>query len=203
MSPMARRKDVVNIVEEPEISTADNGENKPKPRKGVFVPFDNEGNLDLKRVRDPEGIDAARNALGVVAPSTAVAGTPGLITEEQVKFALGYYQYLPTNTIVPFINRPLRENGRPEISQELALRCYTLSEEQIASAAPDGAQAINQIIDALPQWLKDFLFSFGPGAKFLGQLAMFTAFQTQRMLTIYKSQNPPEQPIGTVESKPN
>lgn len=206
---MARRKDVAPIeetIEETTTTTSENGDKPRKKRGGVYVPLNEFGQLDTARLRDAqrEGIEQARIALGATGggSSTAVEGSVGLITEEHMKIVLKYYGYLPANTIPSLINPKLRVAGRPEISSDMALSSYMLTSEQIESMAPDGAQFFNQLIEGLPQWVKDLIFSVGPGAKFFGQLAIITAMQTKAMLDAYKIQNPIEaQPES--ETRPN
>lgn len=208
-----KRNDVVSIEENADerISTeATSSPSDDKPRKkrtGVYIPLNEFGQLDSARIRDTnrEGIEQARVALGVSsgASTGAVEGTAGIVTEDHVKTMLKYYGYLPVSVIPPMINSRLRDAGRPEISDTLALQTYMLSDKQIESMSPDGAQFLNQLIEGLPQWIKDLLFSFGPGAKFLGQLAIITAMQTKAMLDAYKIQNPTEQPVNGAEAKPN
>ena len=204
-----RRNDVAMPEENSEQISVEATSSEPihRKKKGVFVPFDANGQLDMRRVRDPEAINAAREALRVSAQpeGAAVAGEVQFITDEHVKMLLGAYMTGCSYVVPGIVNPKFRVQGIPEISHDLATRIYQLTPEQIESLTPDGVAFLNQQFAALPQWLKDWLTAFGPGAKFLGQLGFITAMQTKTLLDEWKRMNmPADMPVnGAAVEKPN
>jgi hypothetical protein len=102
---------------------------KRTPKRGIFVPLTESGTLDTDRVVEPEKIEIARAALGVVDPATLPPKEPVHINTE---FILPAYSLL--EVIIRFAGKKLLKWPEP-----LAAEMYFSEEKKHALVAPTEA----------------------------------------------------------------
>jgi hypothetical protein len=165
-----------------------------RKKKGVFIPLDENGQLDRARVRDLGAVEQARAALKA-GESKAIEGEVQHITEDHVKWALKRYMD-GCSYVIPAVLKS-RSQGIIVIPKDLAHSVYQLKDSQLDELAPDGAKFFNQQFEKLPEWIKEWFLAVGPGAKFFGQLAVITALQTQTLVEEWKKTMPKTPPNGS------
>lgn len=111
------------------------------PKRGFFVPITESGKLDVDRVRDTEGLEKARAALGVVDPASLPPKEPIKIKSEYI---------LPAYSVLEVL---IRFAGRKLLKwpNELAQEMYFSPEKKQALVAPT-AEVLSRYA---PTWLVD------------------------------------------------
>lgn len=124
--------------ENPAVVTA----TKPRAvKRGFFVPITESGKLDVDRVRDTEGLEKARAALGVVDPASLPPKEPIQIRKEYI---------LPAYSVLEVL---IRLAGRKILKwpEELAAEMYFSEKKKEALVGPT-AEVLSRYA---PSWLVD------------------------------------------------
>ena len=127
---------------------------------------------------DPE----ARNLAGMKAEAIAGVEDALSINEGEVKDFLDGYAIV-TSQVVPRIVAA-RSQGRIQIPADVAAIAFAFDDKTKDELAPAGAEWANH---HLPESVKRFLKSIGPGAKFFGGLIACTYAQTRVALQMMES----------------
>ena len=127
---------------------------------------------------DPE----AKNLMGMKADAIQAVDDALRINESEVKDFIEGYAFV-TAQVIPRIVA-IRSKGRIVIPPDVAAIAFTFDEKTKDEAAPAGAEWANE---HLPEGVKRFIKSIGPGAKFFGALMAGTYAQTKAALQIMES----------------
>lgn len=171
-------------------------ENTPSRSRRLSLRLNDEGGIDWSQSTDDQKqafLDAIANDPDALEKMSEVAAgmegeeSSGPVTAEQVKTFLTLYAKGEAYFVPWFIKK--QSKGLIRIAPEVAEKFYQFSQEQLDSMAPDGAEFANkELIPNLPDWLKDWLFVIGPGAKFFGALALHTVVGTTGLINYIKQQ---------------
>jgi hypothetical protein len=174
----------------------------------ISLRVDDDGHIDWSNVTDQQKesfVKAVTNdADAMEMLGNAIGGDEepiqsGIVTVEHVKTGLEMYSKLEAWAIKTIIKKKSR--GLIIIPPEVAEAAYKFPEETKTLLAPDGAQAINEtVIPALPEWLQELLLEAGPGARFLGGLAIHSVMSTMQIIQYIKTM---PRIIDNVDHDPN
>lgn len=197
---MARKeKPADSFVERPQ------EEQSGSKARRISLRVTDEGKIDWSQVSDKQKesfVEAVTNdpdaleMIGAAVGGDGEAKLAGPVTVEHVKTALDWYAKGEAWAIPLLIKK--KSKGLIVIPPDVANAAYQFQEETKSVLAPDGAQFINEeIIPNLPEWLKKFIFEVGPGAKFLGGIALHSIMSTMQLIEYIKTMP------KTIEHDPN
>jgi hypothetical protein len=158
-----------------------------------MVPI-SDGKLDLRAMTDGSreklaaAIQADPEALGAMGiGGTVTAADP--ISVEHVNFLLNLYEVCERWLIPAYLKR--KTKGQCDIPSDIAERAFTITKEQREKLTPPGALFLNM---HLPDWLKAWISTTGPGAEFFTGLIMITWAQTHAAVEAWRETQPRQQP---------
>lgn len=169
----------------------------------VSLPIGEDGSIDWEgakpgtRERFAELVSSDPTALEIFAESlkSETEAVPYAITEDHVKTFLTLYG-IATSYIAPVVIEK-RTRGRIKIPHDLASRVYAINDAQKDKLAPPGAQWANAHV---PEKIRKLIAEIGPGAEFLGGLAMITYAQTQQVMREWEQMQKLSGPANTIPS---
>ena len=169
-------------------------ENQPSRASRISLHVSEDGTIDWSQATDAQKqafiqtVTHDPETLEMIGSAVGDEETPeGFVTPAHMKIFLEGYAGAERAAIPWLIEQ--KSKGLIKIPKEVAKEIYSFTEEEKESIAPDGAKFVNEeLMPNLPDWFKEWLFAFGPGAKFLAALAIHTSMKTITLIDYIKQQ---------------